>query len=255
MHPRAWLARLVPTRHSLAIGLAILGVAIGGYLIARQTSLFAIDTIEVHGGSATVARQVREALAPIVGKPLVGLDGSSVLERVESLPTVVSATYDRDFPHTLRVTVVPERPAAVLRRGADSWLVSTRGRVMERLASRAVPHLPRIWISSHTHVLTGGQVSGAGTATVARAAGFAGAFASRIVSATYTHGTLVFRLRSGLELLLGDPRDVKLKLAVAQRVLPVLPADSTFLDVSIPGRPVSGAGSPSVSTASTSSGG
>ena len=255
VHPRAWLARLVPTRHSLAIGLAILGLAVGGYLIARETSLFAIDTIEVQGGSAPVARQVREALAPLAGKPLVGLDGAAVLERVEALPTVVSATYDRDFPHTLRITVVPERPAAVLRRGPDSWLVSTRGRVMEPLASTAIPHLPRIWISTRTHVRTGGQVSGAGAASVARAAGIAGAFASRIVSATYTHGTLVFRLRSGLELLLGDPRDVKLKLAVAQRVLPMLPAGSTFLDVSIPGRPVSGTGSSSISTTSTSSGG
>ena len=255
IHPRTWLARIVPTRRSIAIGLAILGLAFGGYLLARETSLFAIDTIEVHGGSAPVERQVRQALAQFAGKPLVGLDGSAVLERVEALPTVVSATYDRDFPHTLRITVVPERPAAILRRGPDSWLVSTRGRVMERLAASAVPHLPRIWISTRTKVRTGGEVSGAGAAAVARAAGFAGAFASRIVSATYTHGTLVFRLRSGLELLLGEPRDVKLKLAVAQRVIPVLPAGSTFLDVSIPGRPVSGTGSSSILTQQTSSGG
>ena len=253
LRPRTWLARLVPTRHSLVIGLAILGLALGGYLIARETSLFAIDTIEVQGGSAPVARQVREALAPLAGRPLVGLDGSAVLARVEALPTVVSATYDRAFPHTLRITVVPERPAAVLRRGPDSWLVSTRGRVMERLAATTVPQLPRIWISKHTRVRIGGRVSGAGDAAVARAAGFAGSFAPRNVSAAYTHGTLVFRLRSGLDLLLGAATDIKLKLAVAQRVLPMLPAGSTFLDVSIPGRPVSGTPSSSANT-STSSG-
>lgn len=253
VHPRTWLARLAPTRRSVGIGLAILGFALGGYLLARETSLFAIDTIEVQGGSAPVARQVREALAPLAGKPLVGLDGSAVLARVEALPTVFGASYDRDFPHTLRITVVPERPAAVLRRGPESWLVSTRGRVMERLASSAVPRLPRIWIATHTQVRTGGQVVGAGAATVARAAGFAGAFAPRIVSASYTHGTLVFHLRSGLELILGDGSDVKLKLAVAQRVLATLPAGSTFLDVSIPGRPVSGTGSPSAFVLGTSS--
>jgi hypothetical protein len=63
----------------------------------------------------------------------------------------------------------------------------------------------------------------------------------------------VFHLRSGLELLLGDAGDVKLKLAVAERVLPVLPQGSTFLDVSIPGRPVSGTGSPTAPTPQTSS--
>jgi len=253
IHPRAWLARVAPTRRSLGIGLAILAFAFGGYLLARETSLFSVDTIQVRGGSGQVARQVREALTPFSGKPLVGLDGAAVLARVDALPTVVSATYDRDFPHTLRIRVVPERPAAVLRRGPDNWLVSTRGRVMERLASSAVPRLPRIWISTKTHVRTGGQVAGAGAATVARAAGFAGAFAPRIVSASYTDGTLVFHLRSGVELLLGDASDVKLKLAVAERVLTMLPAGSTFLDVSIPGRPVSGIGSASISTTRTSS--
>jgi cell division protein FtsQ len=255
VHPRAWLARVAPTRRSLAIGLAILAFAFGGYLLARETSLFAIDTIQVQGGSGPVARQVREALAPFAGKPLVGLDGAAVLARVDALPTVVSARYDRDFPHALRIAVVPERPAAVLRRGPDSWLVSTRGRVMERLASSAVPRLPRIWISTKTHVRTGGQVVGAGAVAVARAAGFAGAFTPRIVSASYTDDTLVFHLRSGVELLLGDASDVKLKLAVAERVLTMLPAGSTFLDVSIPGRPVSGTGSQSVFTPRTSSGG
>ena len=55
----------------------------------------------------------------------------------------------------------------------------------------------------------------------------------------------MFHLRSGLELLLGDGTDVELKLAVAARVLTVLPPGSTFVDVSVPGRPVSGTGSPS----------
>jgi hypothetical protein len=253
VHPRTWLARLGPTRRSVAIGLAILAFALGGYLLARESSLFAIDRVEVRGGSTAVARQVRQALAPLAGKPLVGLNSSAVLGRVEALPTVVRASYDRDFPHTLRVTVVPEQPAAVLRRGPDSWLVSARGRVMEPLAASAVPRLPRIWISTRTRVRTGGEIAAAGAATVARAAGFAGGFAPRIDSASYTDKTLVFHLRSGLELLLGDAGDVKLKLAVAERVLPVLPQGSTFLDVSIPGRPVSGTGSPAALTPQTSS--
>ena len=46
---------------------------------------------------------------------------------------------------------------------------------------------------------------------------------------------------SGLELLLGDTRDVALKLAVADRVLRVLPSGMRYLDVSVPDRPVAGA--------------
>ena len=185
----------------------------------------------------------------------MGLDGSSVLRTVDALPTVVSASYDRAFPHTLRITVVPERPAAVLRRGPDSWLVSRHGRVMERLPATAVPRLPRIWISTRTPVRTGAELTAAGAARVAHALGLAGAFAARVASASYTHGALAFRLRSGLELLLGGGGDIKLKVAVAERVLAILPSGSTFVDVSIPGRPLSGSGSPlSLAPASSSRG-
>jgi cell division protein FtsQ len=246
------VARLAPTRRSLAVGFGILALALGGYLIARETALFAIDRIEVEGGSPRVAAQVQHALASVVGRPLVGLDGASVLSKVDALPTVVSATYDRAFPHTLRVTVIPERPAAVLRSGPSSWLVSARGRVMERLSS-SLPRLPRIWVSTRTPVRLGSQLATGGAATAARAVGLAGAFAARVVSASDTDGAVVFRLRSGIDLLLGNVGDVKLKVAVAARALEVLPVGSTFLDVSVPGRPVAGAGS-SVLTGTISSG-
>jgi hypothetical protein len=253
LYPREWPARLVPTRRSLAIGFGILAFALGAYLVSRETSLFAISRIEVQGGSPRVDAQVRAALVSLVGRPLVGLDGSAVLRTVDDVPTVVRAAYDRDFPHTLRIKVVPEHPAAVLRRGPESWLVSLRGRVMERLSSRAVPNLPRIWVSAQTPVQVGSQLATGGAAVAARAVGLAGPFAARVTTASYLDGALVFRLRSGLELLLGDGGDVRLKVAVAERALSVVQSGSTFLDVSDPGRPVSGAGSPLLSVPRSSS--
>ena len=253
VHLRGRLARFTPTRRSVAVGCGLVAVALGGYLIARETSLFAIDRIEVHAGSPRVAAQVRRALGSFVGRPLVGLDGSAVLQKVDALPTVVSASYDRAFPHTLRVTVVPERPAAVLRRGPDSWLLSLRGRVMEPLSSGALPTLPRVWITNRTPVRVGAELTVAGAATAAHAVGLAGAFARRVTSASFADNVLVFHLRSGLELVLGNGGDVRLKVAVAERVLGILPSGSTFLDVSSPGRPVSGSGAPPSFPPTTSS--
>jgi cell division protein FtsQ len=250
---RASFARLAPTRRSLGIGIGVLAVALGAYLIARETPLFAIDRIEVTGASPRVAGQVRQALQSFVGRPLVGLDGSSVLREVDALPTVVHASYDRAFPHTLHLSVVPERPAAVLRRGADSWLVSARGRVIERLPGTELPKLPRVWLATRTPVRSGAELSTGGTAVAARALGLAGAFRTRVASASYTAGVLVFHLRSGLQVLLGNGADIQLKLAVANRVLMQLPSGSTFLDVSVPGRAVAGTGLPSVSAPTSSS--
>jgi cell division protein FtsQ len=233
----------VPTRRSLAVGLGLIAFALAAYAFARETSLFSVSRIEVVGGSPRLAAEVRQALAPVAGSSLVSLDGAAAMRRVEALPTVVSATYDRDFPHTLRVFVVPERPASVLRRGADSWLVSARGRVIERLPLREDPKLPRVWVAGSTPVRIGAILSAA-TGAAARAVALAGPFGFRVASATYAKGLLVFHLRSGLEVFLGDTADVGLKAAVAARALATLPAGSTYLDVSAPGRAVSGVGVP-----------
>ena len=58
-------------------------------------------------------------------------------------------SYDRAFPRTARVVVSAERPAAVLRRGAQAWLVTERGRVaahyIERVGLRGFErHYPRM---------------------------------------------------------------------------------------------------------------
>ena len=47
-------------------------------------------------------------------------------------------------------------------------------------------------------------------------------------------------LRSHLELRLGEPLDVGLKLAIAAEVIPRLADGTTYLDVSVPDRPVAG---------------
>ena len=48
------------------------------------------------------------------------------------------------------------------------------------------------------------------------------------------------RMDAILELRLGDERDLRLKLAVVHRVLPLLDPQTLYLDVSVPERPVAG---------------
>jgi len=232
--------RFAPTRRSLAVGLALAALAALAYVLARETSAFAIRRIEVRGATPAVAAQVRRALAPFVGRSLVGLDGAALERRVEALPSVVSVDYDRAFPHTLRLDVVPERPVAVLRRGREAWLLSARARLIARLPRGAEPSLPRIWSGGPERLEAGGFLARGPDAVAARALAFAARFPARIAAAAFADGSLVFRLRSGVELRLGDPGDIRLKLAVARRALPDLPRGSTYLDVSLPSRPVAG---------------
>ena len=232
---------LVPSGRSLLVGFALLLAAGGAYLGARQSSLFAIDTIEVQGASPPLAARVRASLAPLEGTSLLALSGAEVERRVSALPETLSVRHDRAFPHTLRVVVRPERPVAVLRKDAQAWLVSARGRVIETLPPDVLPGLPRIWLPQAVDISLGETLStddgGRAVAAVAPVVGRGFPDRVRLVRASASELTLV--LRSGLELRLGDGSDLRLKLAIARRILTTIIAPG-YVDVSVPERPVTG---------------
>ena len=234
-------------RRALAIVIALPILVTGAYFAARDTSTFALHTIQVSGGTPALQARVRAVLAPLAGRSLMALNGRAVERRVDALPDVVSARYDRAFPHTLRVTIVPEQPVAVLRKGKETWLVSARGRAIRQIPRTARRALPRIWEPSAVQVSAGAFLAPDEGGTVARVLSLAQGFPARFTTASLAHGELTLQLRLGVELRLGEPVDVRLKLAVARRALRVLPAGSTYLDVAVPQRPVAGS-NPQLST-------
>ena len=80
--------------------------------------------------------------------------------RLADVAEVASATYNRDFPHTLVVSVRSERPVALLRRGGEAWLVSDGARVLSQVVQRPFPALPRVWISPTADPLDGAVLDG-----------------------------------------------------------------------------------------------
>jgi cell division protein FtsQ len=241
-------ARYLPSLRSVVAGVALIGIAIGGYAVLRSSSAFAIRHIVVRGASPKVAAEVRRALAPFRGRSLLSLDSGELARRVDALPSVVSVGYDRSFPHTLRLTVVAEQPVAVLHRGTETWLLSARGRVITKIPTGTRPGLARIWIPRKAHVEVGQLLLSEPALVSARAVALATHFPLHIATVSLTHGELTFHLRSGLQLYLGEPNDIRLKLAIVRRALHQLPAGTTYLDVSLPGRPVAGAANPQVSS-------
>jgi cell division protein FtsQ len=231
----------VPSARSAAVAVGLLGAALGAYLAASRTSLFALRAVEVRGGSVAVAAQVRSALRPLLGESLVGLDRADVLRRVDALPVVVHADYDRAFPHTLRIEVRTERPVAIVRQGRASWLVSMRGRVIRRVPHPRLSSLPRIWLPGSVTVDAGRTlgIADGGRAARALAALSRVPLPGRVRTAGADAQSLTFVLASGVELRLGNPRELQLKLAIARRIL-TRDEHFSYLDVSVPERPVAG---------------
>jgi cell division protein FtsQ len=238
---RLELGLLVPSGRTLLVAFGVLAGILLAILAARETPLFGIRSFEVSGADSRVTRQVQRALDGRAGESLFGVDLEAAELEVAALPTVAAVSFDRAYPHTLRVTVVPERPVAMVRQGADSFVVSDRGRVVATAERTEQPELARIWVAKDVRLDTGGYVEGELRTAVGAVAPLAGIrFPSRVVSVATTD-ELTLRLASGLELRMGDMRDVDLKLAVAGRVLPLLPQGTGYLDVSVPHRPVAGA--------------
>ena len=240
------MLRIAPSGRSLAIGVGLALVAIGLYALARETSMFAVRAIEVEGASPALAADIRTELNSFQGRSLVAVNGDTVAQRVDGLPAVRSATVDRAFPHGLTIRIVPEVPVAVLRRGADSWLVSARSRVIAAIPRGAYRRLPRIWLPSHTELAKGSFLADEPGALAARSlAAFVGSgFPSRISFVRALDDQITLGLRGGLEIQLGAPVDLPLKIAVARGILPQLALPRAggpdYLDITVPERPVAG---------------
>lgn len=237
------LTAFLPSRRSLAIGLALAVLAGGAYLAARTTSMFAVRTLDVRGGTPEVRASVRAALADEVGRSLLAVGSGSVASRLEAVSDVRTFSFDREYPHTLRVTVHREYPVLVLRRvpGKEAYLVAASGRVLRQLTHPLLSHLPRVWVKSTVPVTVGERLPG----TVAAAASTLGAVRTGALPRGVTNvilqqGQLTLRLASGFEVRLGDGGDLNLKLAIARRILHATGAAGLpgYLDVSVPGRPV-----------------
>ena len=237
------IARFLPSGRSLLVGFGLLGLAVGGYLLARETSMFAVRQLEVTGARPSVVRRVDEALAPLAGQSLLSVDAAAIDRHLQRLPDVSLISYDRAFPHTARIVVSAERPVAVLRRGTDAWLVTERGRVLRRLDDPARSSLPRIWVADAPapdgELLTDEAALGSALALGRVLTADRRVFA-QVGQARDVDGELALVLRGGTELRLGAGEDIPLQLAVARRVLDLVEGEARYVDVSVPQRAVVG---------------
>ena len=235
------LVRFVPSGRSLLVTVGAL-IAIGlGYWVAYATPVFAVDTIEIDGAPPALQRDVERATRDLVGRSLVSIDASEVEVTLHTIPAVAGVSVDRAFPSTLVVRVAPERPVAVIRRGTSAWLATGAGKVIREIAVGTEKGMPRLWIRRGATIRVGGQIpAGLVPATRALAEAHAAGIASRVKGVRTTGDELTLVLRHGTEIRLGRAADVGMKLVIARRVLTLVDGATSYIDVSVPQRPVAG---------------
>jgi cell division septal protein FtsQ len=235
-----------PSRRMLAVLAAIGGALLFGYALARETSVFAVRTVQVSGAPPEVAAEIRGALRDVLGDSLVALDPEDIEARVLELPSVRLAYVDRSFPHGLLVAVEPERPLALLTAGSEAWVVSADSRVLRAVESRAASRLPRIRLPGGTSLQRGERL---GDPELRLALGLLRAlprdFPVRVLSAEATGGEVSLVVEDWIKVRLGPPDRLGAKLAAAGAVLRSLPPEERsalgYLDASVPERVAAGA--------------
>jgi hypothetical protein len=237
------LLELIPSRRSLLVGTGILLAAAAAYAAALETSIFAVQTVKVVGGNARIHSELQDALAPELGRSLLRIHAGGVSELATRIPDVVAVRVDRAFPHTLVVSVSPEKADLVLRQGKDAWLVSTRARVLRKLAQPGLSSLPRAYVPASAKVAAGVTLAavdgGLAASSVAPLVDHRLPVDVRFVRASASELTLVTPRH--FEIRLGAIGDLRLKLAVARRILQLVGSaagPNGYLDVSVPQRPV-----------------
>lgn len=232
----------LPSGRSLLVAFAAVAAIVGGYVVARETSMFAAQRIEVTGARPSVLQRVDAALAPLDGTSLLSLNAADIDARLSPLRDVGLASYDRAFPHTAKIVISAERPVAVLRHGSQAWIVTERGRVLEPIGDPRESGLPRIW-DANAPVPSAGELLTADEALrpVRLLGGVLSAdpgLFTHVREARFVDGDLVLVLGTGTEIRLGDADDLALQLAVAERVLDAAGPGAQYVDVSVPERAV-----------------
>jgi cell division protein FtsQ len=199
--------------------------------------LLDVDQVQVRGLHTVTAAEVEDAGGIHPGDAMVWLDPGRAVRGIEALPFVRRAAVTREWPDTVRVTVVERRPVAWVAGPAGKVVVDGTGRVLESVAT-APPGMPHL-LGARVVPGPGGTVSPKGGARVA--AGLTGLLEVGTQSVTTTGTGVTVQLVNGPEIRMGEANQIGVKLRAALAVIAA--SDGTgvhYVDVSVPTNPVAG---------------
>lgn len=225
-------------RRALLAAAATLLVLTGGYVFARDASMFDIREVAVTGASGPDAPKV-ESLLRQAARDMTTLnaDAGELEEAAAAYPTVKSVDIDRHLPRGVTLIVNENRPVATVESSGRKVPLAADG----RLLTGATPpeDLPALKVEQPT----GSRISDRrGRHLLALVAAAPLPLRKRAREAQLTEDTgLTLRMDRGPDLYFGAPADLPAKWQAAARVLADPTAEgATYIDVRVPERAAAG---------------
>jgi cell division protein FtsQ len=225
-------------RRLIAVAIGILVLWAGYMLWFRNLSWFGIDEVTITGAT-TNAPAIKKAVEQVSeDMTTLHLKDDELRDAVAHFPTVASVGASTSFPHTLHVTVTERLPVAFVKVGSRRTAVSADGYLL--LGASFDPKLlPRIEGST----AQGTRLQGDAAAQAAILGAVPPPLRERVTGSSWddAQGGVVVGLDGGPDLRFGDGSRARDKWTAAVAVLSSSEHGSpSYLDVSVPDRPVSG---------------
>jgi cell division protein FtsQ len=226
-------------RRRLILAAIVLVVIYAGYMLwFRNLSWFAIDDVSIKGAT-TNERQIKAAVEGVAGDmTTLHIKDGELRDAVAHFPTVASVKASTSFPHGLQVTITERLPVAFVRIRGQQTAVSADGYLLAG-ASFDQKALPRI----QGAVAHGARLDEDAAAQAAILGATPQPLRNRVTTTSWDddRGGVVLDLKNGPEVRFGDGARAADKWAAAVAVLSSDQRGSpSYLDVSVPDRPVSG---------------
>jgi cell division protein FtsQ len=211
----------------------LVGVAYG----VTMSPLLAVDTVQVRGTSRLTPAQVTAAAGVHDGDAMAWIDTGAAVSGMEALPYVRAARIEREWPHTVRITVEERVPVAWVDGPGGKALVDRSGRVLETVA--APPSGMVQLVGAKIVPPPGGAVDAVAAARVAGT--LTALWVGGVSSVEATDQGIVLHLAAGPEVRMGEATQIAAKIRAGLAVLDASKDQPvTYIDVSVPTNPVAG---------------
>ena len=237
-------------RLAVLVGAVAMLLLPAGYWGLEHSPVFSVSHVTVTGASPRVDAQVQAVVAAdVAGKSLLQVDASGLAAKLEALPDVRLARVDRAFPHGVDVVGgdgargrVRPRGRRPLRRSRSTAGCCDRWRTRLRTCRGSCCRRGPLSVTGHTVTSTSMQAALSVLSGVP--ARFEHGIGARLKGVVSTPGGVVAVFGHGLQVQLGSPGELGLKLRVAAKVLSEMGASIrrsvAYVNVSVPARPTVG---------------
>jgi cell division protein FtsQ len=226
-------------RRLIALALACLALAAGYQFWLRDSSLVAVEHVEVTGVTSSDAARVRAAITGAArDMTTLHVDREALDRAVAGYPVVRKLEVAPDFPHGLTVHVIEYEPVATAVSDSGRVPVAGDGTILRGVAVKGSVPTVEVEGALGTEFLLDRTARDA----AAVAGGAPAVLRARIENVQRrSDDGYVAELRDGPELIFGAATRLRAKWAAAARVLADLEArGASYVDLRIPSRPAVG---------------